>query len=162
MAIIKTEFKPRRGYSNLKKHLNKIDGATAEWGIYEESGQHPEAKMPVSQLMAIHELRKDQWKRPVFKLSAEEYEEQYFNRLSKDLRRYIRMSASGSIQSIESAIEATAKLGKQKAEGIFGNKQMLVPNSAATKARKGHDNPLVDLGVLKKSVKAKVKKRGEK
>lgn len=161
MATLNMVFKPRPGFKNLQRHLNKVDGAYAEWGIYRESGLHPEAKMPMPHLMAIHELRKDKWRRPVFALSATRYEEDYLKQVARDLRKYIMGSAAGVHKSLDDALKDTANLGKKKAEGIFGNKQMLVPNSAATVAKKGHNSPLIDMGILSKAVKAKVKKKGE-
>lgn len=159
---ITLEFKPRKGFKNLIRHLDKVNGASAEWGIYRTSGIHPEAKIPVAQLMAIHELRNDKWRRPVFRISAIRYQDEHLMTTAKGMSRFINVAASGRQVSINTALKKTAQLGAKRATKIFGDRSILVPNTARTKAIKGHDHPLIDLGVLKKSVKFKVNKKGER
>lgn len=158
---LSVSFKPRKGFANTIKHLDKIDGAFAEWGIYAEDGMHPTAEMLYSQLMAIHELRDDKWKRPIFYISAtnKRFVAQYKKLIKEDFTKFVTNAAMGRYVHKEVALKRVAMQGAENAKSVFGNNRMLVKNSARTIALKGHNKPMIDLGALKSKVRFKVKRK---
>lgn len=159
-----TTFKPRKGFGSVIKHLERIDGSHAEWGVYAEDGMHPKAQMLYSQLMAIHELRDDGWRRPVFHLSAttDRYVNQYRKLMAKGMEKFITNAAKGRYSHKDTVLKLVAERGAKNAKLIFGNKRFLRANTPSTVSRKGNDKPLIEFGLLKSKVRFKVKRKGEK
>jgi len=156
------EFKPRKGFDMTVKHLEKISGSEAEWGVYSENGIHEESGLKYTELMAIHELRDDEWKRPVFKITANNnrFVSGYKKLLASGLETYITRSASGTFSNVDKVLKPVAELGRKNADKVFGSKYWLKKNTKETIKRKGHSKPLVEFGDLRKIVRDKVIKKG--
>lgn len=157
--MFKFEFKPRKGYQNTIKHLEKIDKSHAEWGVYQENGMHPEAGVTYSELMAIHELRQDKWQRPAFKISTKKmFQIRYKKLLVKGLSDYIYRAASGKYENVDKVLKPVAREGRDRTYHIFGNNTFLVRNTQETINRKGHAMPLIETGELREKIRFKVVK----
>lgn len=149
--------------SNIKSFRNlleKADGAYVEWGIRKGAGDHPKADMPVAQLMAIHEFRDDEWRRPLFHIQAAQIadRQKLFPEIIYSVAQFLIKGASGGHLPITHYLSEVGRAAVKDAKGMFGKKGisyrgMHIPeNTEATAKIKGHDNPLFELGVLKKSV----------
>lgn len=149
----------KKALTSILKNLDDSDGLKMEYGIFSDAGMHPKADMPLANLMAIHELRTDGWQRPVFQISFDQNHEHFTNMFSKGVETLVVLGAKNKQHRLSHTLSGIGSLAVSKATAIFGNRTLLKPNTTRTRMIKGHDAPLVDLGLLKKSVKFEVSKR---
>lgn len=150
----------KNNIKSFRNLLEKADGAYVEWGIKKGAGNHPNADMSVAQLMAIHEFREDEWRRPLFHIQAAQIadKKKLFPEIVASVAKFIVKGASGGHLPITHYLSDVGREAVKDAKGMFGKKGiyyrgMSIPeNTEATAKIKGHDHPLLELGVLRKSV----------
>lgn len=159
MALTVEAAITKNNLNKFIKMINDADGSFLEWGIFKSAGEHPEAKMPVANLQAIHEFRDDKWRRPLFHIQAAKIADGHLNsKILFHMRKFVNSAATGNRTTITPYLEAIGKVVVKDAKDMYGKKGIsyrgmsIPPNTEATKKLKGHDNPLLDLGVLRKSV----------
>lgn len=159
MALSVSASITKNSLDKFIKMINDADGAYLEWGIFKSAGDHPKADMPVANLQAIHEFRRDSWRRPLFHIQAAKIEDGHLNsKITFHMRKFINDAASGKRVQITNYLDKIGTIVVKDAKDMYGKKGIsyrgmsIPPNTDATKKLKGHDNPLLEFGVLKKSV----------
>lgn len=157
------------GLKNLIKALDKADGSMLEWGLFSDSGTHTTAEMPMANLMAIHEFRDDQWRRPLFHIQAAKIADGHLSRkLHKELKTWVLRAATGRSTPITHYLGNFGSVVVKDAKSMFGKrgisyKGMTIPaNSPAWGVIKGHSRPLYHTGQLQNAVKFTTHKKGSR
>lgn len=146
--------------------LKKADGNYLEWGIRKGAGMHPKADMPIANLQAIHEFRDDEWRRPLFHIQSAKIEDGHLSKyLTVQMESFLVQAAKGGRTPATYFLGNFGEIVVKDAKGMYGRKGIsyrgmkIPPNTEATKQIKGHDKPLLELGVLKNSVTFTTSKR---
>lgn len=142
-----------RGWKAIIKNLKELDGYHVDAGILKDSGN---AKNGVSlTAVAIYN-----------EFGTRKIPARPFVRIASDENRkaWGDIAADGVGKLIDRRIRAkrccemVGKRMKPDIQKIMGDKSKLAPNAPATIARKGHDKPLIDTGLMRKKVNFRVEK----
>lgn len=165
---IKFSLDNHKGLKEIQKFINKMNKAEekeAKYGYFDSKLHKTDAEgsdpnMTEATLMYIlHEgsAETNIPSRPVFRLTAQQMMDTgNSKKLQSPIENWLRTVIKAP--NVEQALRDIGEIMKRETQSNFGrgNKVNLVDNSKRTQQEKGRNDPLVDTGTLRDSMKVKV------
>lgn len=139
------------GWSHITESFSHFDGAGVEVGIFDEDGAHPNGNgRLISEIALDNELGTDDIPaRPFMATTYSQHQERFADRAKKVFAAVLRRR-----MDMNAAMTALGAIQVTTVKKVI-NDWTTPPNSPATVAIKGRNDPLVDSRVMRDSVKFK-------
>ena len=151
--MITTKLKTNTTAAKFLEQMRKRVGGDTDIlvGVPKDAQPYPEDGTSVAMVAAAHEFGNSQVpERSFLRSTFDEQQKKYIGMASKLFKKVV----DGKMTTLKIA----NLIGSEAQDDVIDkiNSIKTPPNSAATIARKGEDNPLVDTGHLKKSIRYEV------
>ncbi len=156
--MIHIEWQKKHRLDGLIKGLSKMDKEYVEYGLFKESGLHPDnPHLTYASLMAIHELREDSdpMKRPVFQKTLDKHGSDFQDYYMDQFQDYTESWALARPRSPDVVLSRVGAKGVEYTQNTFGDTATLRDNAPSVIERKGKNSPLIDSGYLRNAVSFK-------
>ena len=148
MEVRVMKRKDSKSLNKMMKHLKKITDTKIDMGYFKDSGVHSEG-MSYAELMNIHEYGIDVPSRPLLHIASDMIRSNItMQNYSAPIKRFI-----GSYEGSDVNTETIGSEMRREGSDIFGDSQLLLPNSPNTN---NPEHPLEDTGELKANLGSRV------
>lgn len=153
--MIEVQWKFAKRIHTLVEQVKKLDNQEIDIGYFDKQGVHPESpNVNFPTLMAMHELSSGMVlpKRPVFQQAVKKNGAKFEKDYRDSIKKYVILAGSGKPRSPANLLTKIGEDAVDMIKPVFGDKNLLKPNTAATAARKGSNKPMIEFGILKESL----------
>lgn len=139
------------GWKAIIRNLKELDGKEVNAGILKDAGRSKKG-VPVVEYAVYNEFgTRHIPSRPFVRIASDENQKAWGDTAADGVGQLIDRRIR-----VKKCCDMVGKRMKSDIKKVIGDKSKLAPNAPATIARKGHDKPLIDTGLMQRKVNYRV------
>jgi len=139
------------GFKAIVRELKNLDGKEINAGILKDAGKSEEGVSLVNIAIWNEYGTKHIPSRPFVRIASDENRKQWGDTVADGVGKVIDRQIKW-----RKCCDMVGVRMKDDIKKVIGDKSKLAPNAPSTIARKGHDKPLIDTGLMKSKVNYRV------